>query len=364
MDSHIIFNQNSTDNFHYRKLKKQIDHEVKGLPKSRMVFKIAVTWFFILMYFVIYAVALNSIQNINRYYLLFALMGVIIVFIFLNIIHDAVHNHVFKTKRFNNAVLIVFDLIGANSYIWKNRHIHLHHNFQNVVGWDSDIEQSGLIKIFPHDKSTWIHRYQHWFIFIFYPLYLFNWIMIRDFKDFFSRDRMVKKVIAKIPLLEYVKLFFFKLLFIFYMVILPIMLGQKVAVAIASLCLMLIVGGVLSLLILLTPHANVKNEFPLPDSQGNVNVSWFKHQFFSTNDVNLNNWFSRNLMGNFNFHIAHHMFPNISPVYAPEVTQIIKNYAENSDYPYRSYSMFKALQYHYKLIKANAIDFNIFEEDM
>jgi len=360
----IIFSQNSTDNYHYRKLKKQIDQVVKRLPKSRIYFKIVVTWFFILMYFVTYLFALKSIENINQYYFLFATLGIITVFIFLNIIHDAVHNHVYKKKSYNNALLIVFDLIGANSYVWKNRHIHLHHNFQNIAGWDSDIEQSGLIKIFPYDKPTWVNKYQHWLIFIFYPLYLFNWIFIRDFKDFFLKERMIKKVIVKIPLLEYIKLITFKLFFIFYMVIIPIMLGQKIFVAIASLCLMLIVGGVLALLILLTPHANIKNEFQLPNNEGKVNVSWFQHQFISTNDINLNNWFSRNLMGNFNFHIAHHMFPNISPVYATEVTQIIKNYAEENNYAYRSYSMIKALKYHYELIKANAIDFDIFEEDM
>ena len=290
MANKITFNQNSTDNHHYRNLKKQIDHVVKELPKSRIGIKIGVTWFFIVLYFTTYGFALINIENTGLYYALFAMLGVLVVFIFLNIIHDAVHNHVFKNKRYNNILLVVFDLIGANSYIWKNRHIHLHHNFQNVVGWDSDIEQSGLIKIFPYGEATWINKYQHWLIFIFYPLYLFNWVFIRDFKDFFLKNRMLKKVVEKIPIEEYLKLFFFKLLFIFYIVILPILLGQSIFVAITSLCLMLVVGGVLALIILLTPHANIKNEFPLPSDEGKVNVSWFQHQFISTNDINLNSY--------------------------------------------------------------------------
>ena len=69
-------------------------------------------------------------------------------------------------------------------------------------------------------------------------------------------------------------------------------------------------------------------------------------------------------MANFNFHIAHHLFPNISFVYAPEVTKIIKNYAEEHDLPYKSYSLTTALKYHYRLIKSNSITFDLFEENM
>ena len=38
--------------------------------------------------------------------------------------------------------------MGANSYIWKIRHIRLHHNYPNVMGWDSDFEQSDTGKGF------------------------------------------------------------------------------------------------------------------------------------------------------------------------------------------------------------------------
>lgn len=363
MNSLINFNQNSTDNTHYRKLKKEIDILVKKLPKYPYSIKIGVTFLCILLYIVIYILALNNIENVGMYYFLFAMLGIASLFIFLNIIHDAVHSQVFKKKWLNNVVLIVFDFMGANSYIWKKRHINLHHNYQNIMGCDSDIEQAGLFKVFPHDKPSSIMKYQHWLIFLFYPLYLVNWVLIRDFKDFFLKDRLIRKVV-KIPFIEYVKLFVFKIIFIFYMIVLPIMLGQKVSVAIISLFVMLIVGGVFSLAVLLTPHANIKNEFPLPNDSGKINVSWFQHQFITTNDVNLNNWFTRHLMGNFNFHIAHHLFPNVSPVYAAEVTQVIKKYANENGYPYRSFSIGQALYYHFKLIKANALNFNLFEEDM
>jgi linoleoyl-CoA desaturase len=92
--------------------------------------------------------------------------------------------------------------------------------------------------------------------------------------------------------------------------------------------------------------------------------SWLNHQFATTNDVKINNWFTRNVLGNFNFHIAHQLFPNISSVYAPEVTKVIKDYADDNGLGYRSYPIKKALLLHYRLIRYNAVGINFLEEEM
>ena len=363
MENKIIFNSNQSDNLHYRKLKALLKDLVKNLPEKREYQKKYIVIALLILYFLIYFLSLTQTNHIIIFYFLFALLGITSVLIFLNIIHEAVHSNVFKKRWLNKSILIVFDLLGGNSFIWGKRHMLLHHNFQNISGWDSDIEQSGPIKIFPHAKTTILHKYQHWLIFLFYPLYLFNWILVRDFKDFFLKKRMIKKV-CKIPTIEYFKLFFFKILFVFYILIIPILLGVKWYVALGALFIMLITGSVFALLVLLTPHVNDKNQFPQPDSNGVINNSWFEHQFNTTNDISINNWFTRNVMGNFNFHLSHHLFPNISSVYAPEITKVIKEYANEHGFKYRSYRLREALFYHYKLIKANTNEFDLFEEDM
>jgi linoleoyl-CoA desaturase len=148
------------------------------------------------------------------------------------------------------------------------------------------------------------------------------------------------------------------------LLIIPVILGFNLFVVLGALFTMFAIGSVFALLSLLTPHVNEKNQFPLPDTNGQLEVSWFEHQFITTNDVSLNNWFTRNFMGNFNFHLAHHLFPNISSVYAPEMTSEIRKYAEENGFEYRSYKLRNALYYHYKLIKANANNEDFFEEDM
>ncbi len=285
------------------------------------------------------------------------------VIIFVNLIHDAVHNNVFKSRKANQLLLYIFDIIGGNSFIWKKRHILMHHNYQNIAGWDSDIEQAGLIKIYPHDKTTKIHRYQHLLVFLFYPLFLINWMFIRDFRDYFDKNRLVRKV-SEIPRKEYIKLFSFKLLFLSYILFVPLLIGVPLWQALLALGTFLVCGSLFAMLVLLTPHANDQSDFPYPDEAGVLPTSWFQHQFITTNDLSISNWFTTHIMGNFNFHIVHHLFPNVSSVYAKEATEVIRNYAHSHDLNYRSYGLVRSLRNHYNLIRKNTSDFEWFEEDM
>ena len=185
-----------------------------------------------------------------------------------------------------------------------------------------------------------------------------NWVFVRDFKDFFSKGQLIQKVV-KIPFVEYIKLFGFKLFFIFYTVIVPVLNGMSVISAIGAMLIMIVVAGIFALLILLTPHANITNEFPLPDAQGRLSDSWLRHQFNTTNDVKINKWLSNNVLGNFNFHLIHHLFPRVSSVFAPELSEILENYANENNLGYRSYTLKEALMYHYQLIKNNASDIEL-----
>src|SRR5690606_37222857 len=187
---------------------------------------------------------------------------------FINLVHEAVHYTLFKSKWLNHLYIYFFDLMGANSYIWKTRHIKLHHRFPNVMNWDSDFEQSSLAKIFPQAESKKFHKYQHTYLPFIYPMYLFNWLLVRDFKDFFS-DKAIVRHVVKIPRIEYFKLFFFKLFYLFYLIVIPkLVLGVSWGAVLLGFVLMIFTASVLSLIVLLSPHANVESEFPQEDEDG------------------------------------------------------------------------------------------------
>ena len=357
------YNKLPVDQHLFLELKRSVFKKVSDLGNSRMKWVRTKAIILPVLYIALYSVSLQQQRHMGLYYSLYAGMGVTIVLIFVNIIHEASHQVLFKDKRLNRLCLLIFDLIGANSYIWKLRHTRLHHNFSNVAGWDSDIQQSGMFKVFPADETKKFHRYQHLLVFFVYPLYLLNWLFVRDFKDFFLKSQLVHKI-CRIPFIEHLKLFFFKSFFLFYIVFLPALyfdfpLGQTVT----AMFIMLITAGVFALIVLLPPHANIENEFPIV-KDGNLPDSWLTHQFATTNDVTPGNWFTMYCMGNFNYHLAHHLFPNISYAYAEEVTAIIKEHAARNGLLYKAYPLTVALKNHYLLLKKNGMDKDFFEHEM
>ncbi len=232
------------------------------------------------------------------------------------------------------------------------------------MGWDSDIEQSPLARVFPHGPFAKWHKYQHIYLPFLYPFYLLNWLVVRDFKDYLLGSRPVRKVV-EIPRVQYVKLFAFKAVFFTYTIALPkFVLGLTWVTALGAFLAMMFTASIFSLLILLSPHANTSNEFPLPDPDNTLPYPWFEHQLRHTNDVVENNWFTRFVLGNFNFHVAHHLFPSINHVFYPEVTEILREVALAHGLPYRAFPLRKTLVDHYKLLKRNGTQEYIFEEVM
>ncbi len=340
----------------YRIVDKLVDKR-----KEEIVFKAIL---FPALYIAAWICVLVWGKNLSILFTAYTLMGILLVLNYLNVIHDAVHYTLFKNRRLNEIWVYFFDLMGANSYIWKTRHVLYHHNYPNVDGWDTDIDQSTLVKIVPQGPSSRFHKYQHIYLPFIYPLFLFNWLLIRDFKDFFDKKRIVQKRIS-IHRREYLKLFFFKTFYITYTLVIPkIVLGISWGIILLAFTIMILVASILALLVLLPPHANIEAEFPSPDNNRILPYDWFLHMLKTTNDINGSNWFTRFVLGNFNYHIVHHLFPNIHHSYYPEITERLKLYATNNHLPYRTYPFLTTLKNHYLLLKHNSTDFNIWEEDM
>lgn len=348
----------------FRQLRTEANIIVATLgPKRRPGNQIKAILFPIL-YFASWGAALTWGASSWVLYSCYAMMGVLLVLNYLNIVHDAVHNTIFRSKTLNSLFVYIFDLVGANSFIWRMRHIKFHHNYPNVDGWDTDIDQSALIRVTPHAPVTKFHKYQHIYMPFLYPLFLFNWLLIRDFKDFFDKKRTVQKLI-NIPAIEYVKLFLFKAFFLSYMLVIPrFVLDISWLTVFGAFVTFILVATIFALIVLLPPHANTSAEFPQPGEEQDLPYSWFQHMLRTTNDVNGDNWFTRVILGNYNYHIVHHLFPNIHHAYYPEITAVLKKMSAEHNLPYRSYPLFNALRNHYLLLKQNRGDFDVWEESM
>lgn len=349
----------------FMELRKEVENVVHNLTPSRQ----KVIWFKIFLfpslYLATYTLLLFKGQDLLVFFASYMFLGFFLLLNFLNLIHDAVHGVTFRNHgKWNRLFLYFFDLLGANSYIWKVRHLRLHHAFPNIMGWDSDLEQSPLVRIFPQTSVKKIQRYQHIYLPFLYPFYLFNWLLVRDFRDFFGKDRTVHKV-TRIPKKEYVKLFFFKILFFTFILVIPkLVLEVSWGMVVLGFMLFMFTASITSLIVLLSPHASIESDFPEIDESGNISHTWFMHQLVCTNDVSNDNFFTRFFMASFNYHIAHHLFPYIHHVYYPEVSRIIEEFSAKYGLPYRKESLKRSLLNHLALLKKNSRHENIFEETM
>ena len=339
----------------FNELRKKVNQRVESIPENRDIYIQIKAVILPLVYFGLYVFALFNVDKPWIYISSFVLMGISLVLIYLNLIHEAAHNNIFKSKRLNSMVLQIFDFVGANSYIWKKRHIASHHAYPNVDGWDTDIEQSGLLLIVPWIKAKGIQKYQHFFFFLVYPLYLFNWMFIRDFRDFFDNERVILKTQGVIPVKEKIKMVAYKLFYFFYQIAVPVLFFKvSLGLALGAWFLQVIAASIFALFVLLPLHPLPDNAFPKLDEKNGLPFSWLHHQFEVTNDLKENNWFVRNILGNFNFHVAHHLFPNYSYAYYNEITEEIEQFAKEHGLAYKRFPMTTALGKHVDLLKQNA----------
>lgn len=358
-----IYSKGNTEQI-FQELRHEANKIVAKLENKRRIGIYLKAFIFPALYFLAWIYAITHGSNTIAFYAAYAGMGIILVLNYLNIIHDAVHHTIFKSRWLNQLYVYLFDIMGANSFIWRMRHIKFHHNYPNVNGWDTDIDQSPLVRLTPETPLSHFHKYQHIYLPFLYPLFLFNWLLVRDFKDFFVKSRTVQKLV-KIPKIEYVKLFLFKFFFLFYTIIIPcVMPGIDWELAISAFIILVFTASIFALIVLLPPHANTGSEFPTANDDQRLPYNWFMHMLKTTNDINGTNWFTKSVMGSYNYHIVHHLFPNIHHTYYPEITEQLKVVCRRYDLPYRSYKLGTALKNHFLLLKQNSSDINIWEEDM
>ncbi|VEB43107.1 Fatty acid desaturase [Chromobacterium violaceum] len=59
----------------------------------------------------------------------------------MNSLHDAAHGALFRSAALNRLLTRAASLpMGIDADIWTRRHVHLHHTYPNVDGYDLDIE--------------------------------------------------------------------------------------------------------------------------------------------------------------------------------------------------------------------------------
>lgn len=252
----------------------------------------------------------------------------------LNIGHDAIHGSLFASKSLNEAFGTLFNLIGANDYLWKVKHNIIHHTYTNIPGHDDDLNLAPIIRIDAHMPLWPIHRYQHIYMFLLYPLTSLVWVFMKDFKNMF-RGKIGQYDLSATPRREYIRLFTFKVLYYILFVILPFVVLPLpwYAILFGMLITHLVEGATLSIVFQLA-HVVEGAHFPEPDEKGLLADNWAVHQMYTTADFAQKNPFVNFVFGGLNFQIEHHLFPKICHTHYTAIAPIVEQTAKEFGLPY------------------------------
>lgn len=322
--------------------KNEISRYANGQMKAKLI--IAVVWWvgsLVLLY--------TASTSSTHFVLIYGLHLFSHLFILLNIAHDANHFAIINEGMFKKTLRYSFDICGINSYMWRQLHNLQHHNYMNVKGEDDGLEARGLLRYTKYDKRKFIHRFQHFYTFIVYCFFSLDYIFVKDFECFFFPFLNGLKG-KKHPRIEYIKLFFFKLVYVGYVIVLPIyFLEFSIGLVILAFCFWHFLVGLIGAIIIQVEHPLRANEFP--ESQDDYE-HFVYHVFATTSDHSVNGFISKWFYGGLHLHVAHHLAPRVCHTHYQALTARIKPIAEKYGITYKvNKNIFYAIKEHYLHLK-------------
>lgn len=347
----LTFSKDEGNEF-YKELNTEVEQYFKdrGISKSGnkiMIFKIFL-YFGLDILFYILMINSNSPLEFFVYYLL---MGLSVLLTAFNISHDAAHGVAVKGEYWNKLLFsLSFNLQGNNAYVWGKNHNESHHLYTNIEGSDIDVLNNPLFRMTESQPLKWFHKYQYLYAPVLYLLYSLNWFLFREalmLVNYSSRT-----INIEIPRNEVVKLILYKLLYIAYMIIIPIyLLPFGWGMVLLAFILNHFMVSFVFVAVLGVSHLSDYVSHPIPDENNKLDMSWPKLQMCTSVDYNSDSVFFNWTLGGFNAHALHHLLPAISHVHYLEILPIFRRLAKKHGLTYLEMPYHKSLAAHFRFLK-------------
>lgn len=337
----------------YQDLRERIDvyftsNNIARTGNRTMVFKMVLYFSLDILFYVL---MINS-ETLLSFYVCYLLMGVSILLTAFNVSHDAAHGVAVKSKRLNKFLFqLSFNLQGNNAYVWGKNHNKSHHLYTNIEGSDIDVLNNPLFRMSDTQPLKWFHRYQWLYAPFLYLFYSLNWFLFRETLMIFHVSS--RTITVDIPKREVIKLIFFKLLYIGYMILLPIyFLPFGWANVLLAFLLNHVVVSIIFVGVLGVSHVSDFVSHPVPDKDGHLDMSWPKLQMCTSVDYNPGSVFFNWTLGGFNAHALHHLLPNICHVHYLKILPIFRDVAKKHNVTYMEMGYWQSLAAHFRFLKA------------
>lgn len=354
VDAQTVKFSNATAKPFVRELKRRVNayFAAKGISEKADARMIRKTIAMLALTFGPYALILSGWFGPWEMLGLAVVMGIGMAGCGFSIAHDALHGAYSANPRVNTALGLVFDLLGANGYLWKITHNVIHHTYTNIQGIDEDLEVSPLLRLSPNSEHRPIHRFQHIFGFVAYSLSTLFWVFVKDYKYLFQKDLGPYRGIRH-PRKEVAVLFGMKILYYSYMIVVPLLVLDLAwwQFAIGFVTVHLTAGLILGVVFQLA-HVVEGPEHFMAAGQEVMEDSWIVHEMKTTANFGRSNRLLCWYVGGLNFQIEHHLFPKVCSIHYPAISPIVEQVAAEYQVPYHHHPTLRAaIASHYRMLK-------------
>lgn len=284
----------------------------------------------------------------------FVISGFGVAGVGMSVMHDANHGAYSKNKFVNTVLGGTLNILGGFDVNWKLQHNILHHTYTNITHVDEDIEPRLKMRWSPFFKWHPVQKHQHWYAFLAYSLATLSWVLMKDYKQFIAYSKNgVSKATKKQYYWDLFKLIFFKVIYIIYMLVIPIaVLGYSAGLIIGGFLIMHAIGGFVLSTVFQLAHVVEDAEFPMPNEKGEIENEWAIHQLQTTANFGHKNKLLTWYAGGLTHQIEHHIFPDICHIHYPKIAHIVENTANEFGIKYiNNESYISALKSHIRILK-------------
>lgn len=304
---------------------------------------------YLVPYFLILLLPLADISIV----LLYFLMGIGLAGLGLCVMHDAIHGAYSQWPWLNKVASFSMNLIGGSPFTWKIQHNILHHSYTNIYHLDEDIDDKPFLRLSPSGKLKKYHKVQHWYALPLYSLATLSWVLMKDFRQLITYNRTgLTRQHGFSPAKETINMILGKVLYVFFIIVVPLLLGLTWWAVALGFVLMHMLAGLYITIVFQLAHVVEGPDHHEAPLDGNMTDTWAIHQLKSTANFACNNRLVTWLVGGLNFQIEHHLFPNISHIHYRNIAKIVKHTAKEFNLPYYEHKRFRgAVMSHLKVLK-------------
>ena len=279
-------------------------------------------------------------------------MGVGVAGVGFCVCHDAIHGAYSSRGWVGRSLGLMFDVLGASSTLWRLTHNQVHHTFTNLDGLDEDIVATPIVRFSPGTPRRGIHRWQQWFAWPLYSLGTLNWILAKDYRDFF-RAKLGPYTNRRWTWTGLVGLLLGKAINCSWSIVLPLLLlDVTVGQFLLGFLAMHLTAGMILAVTFMMGHVVEGPDFPTPALDGSIGDAWLVHQVRTTADFARKNRLVTWYVGGLNYQIEHHLFPRVCSVHYPAISPIVEACARRHGIPYHdSPTLRAALASHWRHLK-------------